>query len=176
MSLYRTLYDLYDKGGNISSYLKENSDLLKSYGLTQSDAIAISYDLQAGSYVQEFFSEYEKYSNLTSYIIDLLYSSGVFNDLGTTEDTLRVCDLGTGEATRYIPLLNNLPSHMSRRVQAFGIDLSISRYVAKHFSTIKGGNIQPQFLSELLKHHLLKFLRFIFAMHSLNQMVVRSKK
>ena len=170
MSLYRTLYDLYDKGGNISSYLKENSDLLRSYGLTQSDAIAISYDLQAGSYVQEFFSEYEKYSRLTSYMIDLLYSSGVFNDLESTNDTLRLCDLGTGEATRYVPLLNNLPSHISRRVQAFGIDLSISRlHVAKHFSAIKGGNIQPQFLSgDLIQTPFAEnSCDLVFAMHSI---------
>ena len=48
MSVFGELKKLYDDGKNISTYLKENPDVVSKYGFSASDAIAISYDLQAG--------------------------------------------------------------------------------------------------------------------------------
>ena len=170
MSLYRNLLDLYEQGQNISSYLKENPNLLASHGLTASDSIAISYDLQAGSYVHEYFSDYKKYSNLTSHIIGLLEYIGFFASLFLASGPLTFCDLGTGEATRYVPILNSIPAGLSRRIKAYGIDLSLSRlYVAKHFGALVGCQLEPFFLTGDITQLPLSddSCDVLFAMHAL---------
>ena len=64
MSIFSELRKLFLEGKNISTYLKENPDIAIKNELSASDAIAISYDLQAGSYVHQFCGDYKRHKEL----------------------------------------------------------------------------------------------------------------
>ena len=51
--MFSELQKVYDNGGNINEYPKANQDLLIKNGLNEADAIELSYDLQAGTYLKE---------------------------------------------------------------------------------------------------------------------------
>ena len=106
MSIFSELLDAYNSGKNISQYLRDNRALVKAHGLLESDLIELSYDLQAGSYVKSYYSNYDKCQCFNKYIFDLLKSNGVFDELSLNSSSVRICDFGTGESTNLISLLN----------------------------------------------------------------------
>ena len=60
MNLLNLLRQKYLQGENISLFIKENKDFFELQNLSQSDAIALSYDLQAGTYVESYLKEEER--------------------------------------------------------------------------------------------------------------------
>ena len=105
------LKKLYDSGGNIIEYLKG----LSTEQTNSSLDIAISYDLQAGSYVRKA-KENPDYEDERSSVY-----SDIINQLGSYKTILEV---GVGEGTT---LGNLLPKLDSSFVSAAGFDISYSR-------------------------------------------------
>lgn len=109
---------LYEKGVNIIDYLEQ-------LGLTRSEAIAISYDLQAGSYVQ--YAEENKWylDEYTSEIADIL------NGLSANAES--IMEVGVGEATT----LSNVRPRLSFEPDSVGFDISLSRVLfgRKYFAS-----------------------------------------
>jgi len=152
MSLFSELRKLYIEGKNISTYLKENPNIAINNGLSSSDAIAISYDLQAGSYVRNFYKNYERSKNFNEYIIQQLQSTSFFSDIVSRSGKVIVCDFGTGEATNYNLFLNLLPEKARNNLIAYGMDISLSRIdIARSFSEIEAKSIIPRFFLGDLK-------------------------
>ncbi len=101
---------LYERGENISSYLRKiNSDTISA------EDVMISYDFQAGSYV----NLYKKNPAQKKYFCDKV--AGVVNTLG---DLSSILEAGVGEATTLGPLIKELKIFPE---DIFGFDLSWSR-------------------------------------------------
>lgn len=101
---------LYNEGKNIMEYLKSQS--LSTINTV--DAIKISYDLQAGSYIKMVNSKPEYISLYTDAIAKILNSLQPYNSL---------LEIGVGEATT----LGNVLSKIDRPQRVFGFDISWSR-------------------------------------------------
>lgn len=170
MSIFSELRQLYKDGKNISTYLKENPEIAVKNGISASDAIAISYDLQAGSYVHGFYSNYKRSQNFNHYVIQQLESSHVLTETVSKKDRVIACDFGTGEATNYNLLLNLLPAEARSKIDAYGMDISLSRIdVARNFSEIEAESIMPKFfLGDLRQLPLIdNSIDIAFTMHAI---------
>lgn len=103
--------ELYDDGINIIDYIKSNSDLKGN----TTEMIKVSYDLQAGSYIQKV-AENPMWENKYADAF-----ARTFDQLGPCNSILEV---GVGEATT----LNNTLSRTSNVYpNVFGFDISYSR-------------------------------------------------
>lgn len=100
----------YAKGNNLLSYFKNDLKIANT-----SEAIAISYDFQAGSYVKYTIENPEFENERAS-----LYS-GIINDLGKFKTILEV---GVGEGTTFSNVLSRLNYDS---VVSAGYDISYSR-------------------------------------------------
>lgn len=103
--------EVYRKGGNVTKFLRNK---FKSETNT-SEIIEIAYDLQTGSYIEEFKAdpaEHEFYAD------DL---SKILNDNLMCGDTL--VDVGTGETTIFTLVLNRLDVKLAK-ILAFDISWS----------------------------------------------------
>jgi ubiquinone/menaquinone biosynthesis C-methylase UbiE/uncharacterized protein YbaR (Trm112 family) len=102
---------LYEQGGNIIQYLRNYSNR----DINSLEDILISYDFQAGSYIEGFAKNpkfIRKYGKALSELI---------NNTGKVDS---IIEIGVGEATTLNIVINNLkekPSHI------FGFDISWSR-------------------------------------------------
>ena len=107
----KNLREKYEKGENILSYIKQSKGLEHN----TSDAIAISYDLQAGSYV-EFTKNNPEYENerATTY-------SEILNNLGGFKSIIEV---GIGDGTTFLNIIRKLKQ---RDIAYGGFDISYSR-------------------------------------------------
>jgi len=113
-SIYSKLGEIknhYDKGGNVIQYIRE----LENTTTNSADAIQISYDMQAGSYV-DFFKENpeanRKYTTALASLLDTLDTSG------------NIMEAGVGEATT----LGNVIEKLKVKPSAVGgFDISWSR-------------------------------------------------
>lgn len=103
--------EIYHKGGNIIKYLKN----LKSSSENDVLDILISYDFQAGSYIEIANNNPEYIENYTTAL------SAYINNLGNFESIIEV---GVGEATTLIPVINKLHT---RPADILGLDISLSR-------------------------------------------------
>jgi len=111
IDLIPTIYDLYNRGENIISFLKAK----QGNNLNTIEDILISYDFQSGSYIK-FVDENPEYNNLYTTAI-----ANVFLQLGKFKTILEV---GVGEATT----LGNLPLKLKLpEVKFLGFDISWSR-------------------------------------------------
>lgn len=112
MTSPRQLKELYEKGQNISSFLRDQS------GSTQNtrNIIEIAYDLQTGSYIsamsnREFAQHKEDYTKeLVNIILSLCQPTSIL-------------EAGVGEAIT----LSGVLSHFDRKICSYGFDLSWSR-------------------------------------------------
>lgn len=102
------LKTLYEKGVNIIDHLEQ-------LGFTRIEAIAISYDLQAGSYVQFALENKGFIDEYTSEIADIL------NSLSVNAES--IMEVGVGEATT----LSNVRTRLSFDPDSVGFDISLSR-------------------------------------------------
>ncbi|MCK8489025.1 methyltransferase domain-containing protein [Paenibacillus sp. MBLB2552] len=102
---------LYSNHGNIIEYFKKNS----SSQANSTSQIMISYDFQAGSYIQHYRDNKELRDSFSAKLADVL------NDLGSFDSLL---EAGVGEAVT----LGNTVSRLNFRPQnIYGFDLSWSR-------------------------------------------------
>jgi uncharacterized protein YbaR (Trm112 family) len=124
---------LYDKGENIIEYVNNSS----TEELDSSLAIAVSYDLQAGSYIIKA-KENPDFENERA----LIYSN-IINQLGSFSTVL---EAGVGEATtlrNVLPKLNNETAYA-------GFDISYSRIkYAKSFLNNQGMSSSNLYVGDL---------------------------
>ena len=144
--MFSELQEVYDNGGNINEYLKANQDLLIKNGLNEADAIELSYDLQAGTYLKRFYENHDKCKQFNNFIVDELRSSGVISTIESLKDKITICDLGTGESTNFNSFLKFLNKEVKAKISAYGMDISLSRLdIARKFSEIESTSIMPEF-------------------------------
>ena len=144
--MFSELQKVYDNGGNINEYLKANQDLLIKNGLNEADAIELSYDLQAGTYLKEFYEKHDKFKQFNKFIVDELKSSGVISTIESLKDKITICDFGTGESTNFNSFLKFLNKEVKAKISAYGMDISLSRLdIARKFSEIESTSIMPEF-------------------------------
>ncbi len=150
MAFFKELYDAYKKGLNINKYIQENENSFSNSLITSSDAIALSYDLQAGSYIRSFYKNYENLSKRIDYIINHIEQLNLLNNLKENSENISICDFGTGEATNYSLLINFL-LQKGFNLLPYGMDISLSRLtIAKHLLSIECQNNKTElFLGDL---------------------------
>lgn len=102
---------VYEKGGNIIQYLKQNQHELNTL-----EMILISYDFQSGSYVREAEKDPEYNRLYTSAIARVITGLGV--------KYRSILEVGVGEATTLANVIQKLPQIPQ---QIFGFDISWSR-------------------------------------------------
>lgn len=107
----KKLREIYDNGGNVLSYVKDETNNDKNSSL----AISISYDLQAGSYIKKAKTYHDLENKRAGLYADVLNTLGKFNT---------ILEVGIGEATTFSNLLPRL-SH--KDFIAAGFDISYSR-------------------------------------------------
>lgn len=117
MTKLQKIKELYNKGENLIAWLKE------SEGRTTNsfEDIMISYDFQAGTYVQEF----EKNKNKQEYMEYYVKIAEVISNYLREFNTANLFEAGVGEATTLGPILERLP--MEKLGGVYGLDASFSR-------------------------------------------------
>lgn len=119
LSLLSKIRDIYEQNSNMMQYLRNSSG--NKYN-SVSD-IMISYDFQAGSYVNLYMANPKRYEGYISHL------ARIIEELPGRKRT--IFEPGVGEATTLVPLLNKL----NRNICAGGGDISWSRVkVAQGFS------------------------------------------
>lgn len=103
--------ELYEQGENIIDYLKSRENQLKN----STEAITISYDLQAGSYTEGDKANPETRQRYTQAIAQVIKQLGEYHS---------VLEAGVGEATT---LANLIPKLSPPPPRILGFDLSWSR-------------------------------------------------
>lgn len=111
ISLLNRINELYKNNGNIMSFLRNET----SSKFNTIEDILISYDFQAGTYVENYKNNPIKKDKVISEI------STYINKLDPVDSML---EIGVGEATSLVALLNRLES---KPKDVKGIDLSWSR-------------------------------------------------
>ena len=111
IKIFNRIKNLYDNNANIIEYLKQFND----ENVNNIEDIMISYDFQAGSYISIYNKDpdiFNKYGYFLAKAIDMLegYSS--------------IVEVGIGEGTTLVPLLNNLKLQPD---DILGFDISWSR-------------------------------------------------
>ena len=145
MAFFKELYDAYLKGLNINKYLQKNNNLPQNSKISSLDAIALSYDLQAGSYTRSFYKDYDRSKRFIDYIINNIEDLNLINILKKESNELTICDFGTGEATNYSLLINSLQNKGFDLIP-FGMDISLSRLsIAMHLLSIECQNKNSSF-------------------------------
>jgi len=127
---------LFDNGGNVMEYLRKNSDEKKN----SIEAIKISYDLQAGTYIQSYKNNLEFNRLYTSAIASIIES------LGTHDSIL---EAGVGEATTLANVVEKL-SAKPKRSCCFDISWSRIKF-ARKFAESKGMNSDWLFIGDLFR-------------------------
>jgi len=110
------LLNLYNKGVNISSYLRKETGI--SYN--SSDIIEISYDLQTGSYInslkdKKVATQKEKYCN------------EIANTIRSLCNPKTILEAGVGEGTTLSGVIKNFTDKQNTKQSYYGFDLSWSR-------------------------------------------------
>ena len=122
---------LYSAGVNIIDHLMR-------LGLDRNNAIEISYDLQAGSYIK-FAQENQRFKSDYSKEI-----AGVLNTLPTCIES--IMEVGVGEATT----LTYVRSHLDSIPDSIGFDISLSRILAgKKYFSLNGLGASRFFVGDL---------------------------
>jgi len=150
MAIFNDVLKAYKKGLNINLFLKEiNSDCSDKKQI--SDEIALSYDLQSGSYIKSFYDYEERSTKFVEYIYQTLLDLNVFNILNNNSDCFNICDFGTGEGTHFSVFLKLL-NQKELSYNPFAMDISLSRLdVAREFLTkLSLPNMPKLFLGDLV--------------------------
>ena len=123
----KKIQDLYRNKVNIIQYLKNKN----KNDINTREEIMISYDLQAGSYIEETLSNPEWGDRYSSALSDVLNKLGCYNS---------ILEVGVGEATTLINVLLKL---LNTPTNIFGFDISYSRirYAMKYVKKYNINNI-----------------------------------
>jgi len=118
---------LFDEGANVMEYFRKKNESSEN----SMEAIKISYDLQAGSYIKVFEQNREFNAAYTGALAKVL------DGLGNVHS---VCEVGVGEATTLANMVTKMKS-MSEHVMGF--DISWSRIgFARQFA--RSQNVSPE--------------------------------
>ena len=122
---------LYEKGVNIIDHLEQ-------LGITRSEAIAVSYDIQAGAYVKYALENKLLTDEYASEIADVL------NALSANAES--IMEVGVGEATT----LSNVRTRLNFEPDSVGFDISLSRvlFARKYFAS-NGKGISRFFVGDM---------------------------
>lgn len=135
-ALNQKIKELFDSGTNIMEYFR---DLNKS-SENSIEAIKISYDLQAGSYIESYKTNLEYNRNYTSAIAKNIEKLGEVNS---------IMEAGVGEATtlaNVVTKMSSIPDFVC------GFDISWSRIkYARAFAKSKGVNTDWLFTGDLFQ-------------------------
>jgi len=122
----KTIKKEYEKGNNIIQYLKSHSD---NGGINSIDDILISYDFQAGTYIN-FYKENTDFVEK--------YCKSIANEINILGDFESIIEVGIGEATTFSILQKYLRISPKNKL---GFDISLSRLLyAREF--LKEQNIK----------------------------------
>jgi ubiquinone/menaquinone biosynthesis C-methylase UbiE/uncharacterized protein YbaR (Trm112 family) len=115
----KIIKNMYESGKNIIEYFATQKS-----SLDRSEMIMISYDFQAGSYIEKAKNNPEQENKVTD-----VYSS-IINEIFTSGAILEV---GVGEATTFSGLI---PKLTATDISTFGFDISYSRmaYARRHLN------------------------------------------
>jgi len=112
---------LFQQGVNIIDHIRKQH----SAGAADSTAVLYSYDLQAGTYTEAL--------NNPDYAAFKTRRAKIVADLVAAVEPTSLLDVGTGEATSLLPLLQQLPT-LPADLLAFDISLSRVLYARKHLA------------------------------------------
>ncbi|HNW33552.1 MAG TPA: class I SAM-dependent methyltransferase [Candidatus Ozemobacteraceae bacterium] len=120
----KELQELFGRGVNIIEYLQKQ-------GVDRNTAVEMSYDLQAGTYIQDMTTVYAEYiDKYSKEIADLIGGLGV--EAGS------LMEAGVGEATT----LSNVVKRLEKRpsgISGFDISWSRIRYAKQYYEKTAGG-------------------------------------
>lgn len=113
----RVLHDvkkIYEEGGNIIDYFR----MLDEKENTSVEDILISYDFQAGTYIQNYYENMEARNFYDKVAQEVQWIHGQLSAENPT-----ICEVGVGEATTIYQVLEKMP----RDIKGVGFDISWSR-------------------------------------------------
>ena len=109
----RDLARLYSEGVNINNLLRSGS-----YAYSEEEVIRLSYELQAGSYIEEQSTNGLMYSKYATEIADIL--------IGVDPEASTILHAGCGELTSAYTLISRLKPQQN----FYAVDVSLSRLLA----------------------------------------------
>ncbi|TAE82980.1 MAG: methyltransferase domain-containing protein [Bacteroidetes bacterium] len=118
LKLIQKIKDVYQKGENMMEFLRSTSD-----GKNDIESIMISYDFQAGSYI-EIAAKNEDYINR--------YTNAIIAELKNLAPFKSIMEVGVGEATLMSPLMKKLDPNNDLTKLGFDISWSRVRYGLQH--------------------------------------------
>lgn len=107
---------IYEEGKNIIEYLKS----IDGREVNSIEDIMISYDFQAGTYVENYERNKEKLDLLFAEMAEILHRY-------VGEDVVTIMEAGIGEATTLVPIIKNLEEKRAKLKHIYGFDISWSR-------------------------------------------------
>jgi ubiquinone/menaquinone biosynthesis C-methylase UbiE len=151
--LNKRIKELFDSGANIMEYFRN----LNNSNENSIEAIKISYDLQASTYIQEYKNNPEFNAKYTGAIASIL------EGLGTHESIL---EAGVGEATTLANVIEKLNIKPKR---SCGLDISWSRIkYARKFAESKGMSPEWLFTGDLFRIPLAdNSIDIVYTSHSI---------
>ncbi len=160
INIIEKIKKIYEENGNIIQYLrKENNRKTNSV-----EDILISYDFQAGSYI-DFVKKNPEY--IENYSTNL---AALINDLGGGETIIEV---GCGEATT----LNAVSKKLSSSAICYGFDISWSRIKMGNDYLKENGNTANLFIADLFKIPLAdNSIDIVYTSHSIEPNGGREKE
>jgi ubiquinone/menaquinone biosynthesis C-methylase UbiE len=119
---------IYLENKNIIKYLKE----LDGAEINSIEDIMISYDFQAGSYIQAYKNNSSLKEKYCSYLANIIENLANYDS---------ILEVGVGEGTTLGPLMNSLKKQPNK---CYGFDISWSRikYAKKFLSELDINNVQ----------------------------------
>ncbi|HXA02857.1 MAG TPA: methyltransferase domain-containing protein [Cytophagaceae bacterium] len=158
----KKIKELYSIGTNIIDYVKN----LKQEKNNSSEAIMISYDFQAGSYIQLAKEKSEYLNNYTKAISETINELGIFNS---------IVEIGVGEAT---VLANLIPKIKNKPDSILGFDISWSRIrFARHYLSENKINNAIVFVGDLFNIPLQdNSIDIVYTSHSIEPNGGREKE
>jgi len=153
---------LFDSGANVMEHFR-NQNNSKNNSI---EAIKISYDLQAGTYI-EVYKNHREFNDL--------YTGAIANLLGSLGKHYSILEAGVGEATT----LANVVEKMEHKPEyACGFDISWSRiHYAKAFAASKNMSSDNLFLGDLFRIPLAdNSIDVVYTSHSIEPNGGREKE
>lgn len=149
----RKIKEIYKNGGNLIKYIKDVSNTR----LNTTESILISYDFQAGNYIQKALKNPEWEESCAKNICNTISKYGAFQSL---------MEVGVGEATTFLNVINKL----SNDKEFYGFDISWSRikYAKTYLKSKKHIKKTTLFVGDLFNMPLMdNSIDFIYTWHSL---------
>ena len=134
MGQYSDLLNRYLSGLNISEHLRGRLNTENEIANLH-EVIRLSYDLQAGTYIEDYLRRKNFYDSRMAYVVESFYP--FLEQCSFVNKNHHILDLGVGEATTFTSFVKQLCAR-GVDVSCFGMDLSLSRLAtARDFTAAK---------------------------------------